>query len=212
VSSIRILLGTVPHQPSEDLKRRIMPQNSAVNSKLVLVVAGGIAAAAIIIFVVMGSGTFRLPGSSTGQTVQTQPLDLQLSIREVRAEMEDEKTADLHVAFNVFNPNRGTAILETIHYTVFIGNLKMTTGDIGVSPEGFVASQGGIFPVVSNTTVTLKDSKPSVRNNLTAEAWDSMVSGEAQYRIEGTYAYKLTGTSFQFSAGDREFRFSYPTP
>jgi hypothetical protein len=86
----------------------------------------------------------------------------------------------------------------------------MTSGDIGVSPEGFVASQEGIFPIVSNTTVTLKDSRPSERNNLTADAWDSMFNGEAQYRIEGTFAYKLTGTSFQFSAGEKDFRLTYP--
>ena len=187
-----------------------MPENSTVDSKFIFIVAGGIAAAAIIIFVVMGSGNFRLPGSQTDQVVQTQPLDLQLSLSEVNAEMQDETTADLKVVFNVYNPNRGTAILETIHYSVFVDRLKMSTGDIGVSPEGFVASQEGIFPVVSNTTVTLKDTQPSVRNNLTADAWDSMVKGDAQYRVEGTYSYKLTGTSFQFSAGEKEFLFTYP--
>ena len=186
-----------------------MPENSIVNSKFIFIVAGGIAAAAIVIFFVMGSGSFRLPGFS-GQGAQTPPAELQLSINLVKAEREDERTAALQVAFDVYNPNQGTAILETIHYSVFVDKLKMTTGDIGVSPEGFVASQEGIFPVVSNTTVTLKDTQPSVRNNLTAAAWDSMIEGEAQYRIEGTYSYKLTGTGFQFSGGEKEFLFSYP--
>jgi hypothetical protein len=181
-----------------------------VNSKFIFIVAGGIAAAAIIIYVVMGAGSFALPGLPGGQSVQGPPEELQLSIGEVKAERRDESTASLQVSFNVYNPNRGTAILETIHYSVFIDKLRMTTGDIGVSPEGFVASQEGIFPVVSNSTVTLKDAQPTVRNNLTAAAWDSMIEGGAQYRIEGTYAYKLTGTSFQFSAGEKEFLFSYP--
>jgi LEA14-like dessication related protein len=186
-----------------------MPEKIAVNSKFVFVVAGGIAAAAIIIFVVMGSGLFSL-GSQDGQVAQSQPVELQLSLVDITAEKTDERTADVNVAFNVHNPNRNTAILETIHYTVFIDELKMTSGDIGVSPEGFVASQEGIFPIVSNTTVTLKDSQASERNNLTAEAWDSMVTGDAQYRIEGTIAYKLTGTSFQFSAGEKDFLLMYP--
>ncbi|MGI0037017.1 MAG: hypothetical protein ACRD99_01505, partial [Nitrososphaera sp.] len=133
-----------------------------MNSKFIFIVAGGIAGAAIIIFVVMGSGQFRLPGFPSGQTAQTQPAELQLSINEVKAERQDERTAALQVAFDVYNPNRGTAILETIHYSIFIDKLKMTTGDIGVSPQGFVASQEGIFPVISNTTVTLKDTQPSV--------------------------------------------------
>ena len=195
---------------SEDLKRRLIPQNSIVNSKFIFVVAGGIAAAAIIIFFVMGSGSLRLPGSQTAQVVQTQPLELQLSLNEVSAEMQDEQTADLRVSFDVYNPNRGTALLETIHYSVFIDKLKMTTGDIGASPEGFVASQEGIFPIVSNTTVTLRDMQPSVRNNLNADEWDNMVSGDAQFRVQGTYSYKLTGSGFQFSAGEKEFLFTYP--
>jgi LEA14-like dessication related protein len=180
-----------------------------VNSKFIFIVAGGIAAAAVVIFVLMGSG-IRLPGSQTDQVVQTQPLELQLSLNEVMAEMQDEETADLRVSFDVYNPNRGTALLETIHYSVYIDRIKMTTGDIGASPEGFVASQEGIFPVVSNTTVTLRDTQPSIRNNLTAEEWDSMVAGDAQYRVEGLYSYKLTGTGFQFSAGEKEFLFTYP--
>ena len=187
-----------------------MPENSAVNSKFVLAVAGGIAGAAIILFVVMGSGIFNFSRSPTGQVAQSQPLDLQLSLVDVKPERTDERTADLNIAFNVYNPNRNTAILETIHYTIYIDKLKMTSGDIGVSPEGFVASQEGIFPIVSNTTVTLKDSRPSERNNLTAEAWDSMFNGEAQYRFEGTFAYKLTGTSFQFSAGEKDFLLTHP--
>jgi hypothetical protein len=187
-----------------------MPENSIVNSKFIFIVAGGIAAAAIIIFVVMGSGTLRLPGAQSSQVVQTQPLEVQLSLNEVTAEMQDEQTANLRVSFDAYNPNRGTALLETIHYSVFIDKLKMTTGDIGVSPEGFVASQEGIFPIVSNTTVTLRDTQPSVRNNLTADEWDSMAAGDAQFRVEGTYSYKLTGTGFQFSSGEKDFLFTYP--
>lgn len=182
-----------------------------MNPKIIFGVAGGIAAAAIVLFVVMGPGNFRLPGSFGGQNTQTQLLDLQLSVNEVKvASTEDNRTANLQVAFNVHNPNRNTAILETIHYNVYIGDLRMTTGDIGASPEGFLASQEGIFPIVSNTTLLVKDTRPSIRSNLTAAAWDSMVAGEAQYRVEGIYAYKLTGTSFQFSAGEQPFALPYP--
>lgn len=187
-----------------------MPENSAVNSKFVFVVAGGIAAAAIAIFVVLGSGLFNFSRPQAGGPVQSQLLDLQLSVNAVKAEKTDEKTAAVQVAFDVYNPNRNTAILETIHYTVYIGNLRMTSGDIGASPAGFVDTQGGIFPVIANTTLTLKDSQPALRNNVTAIAWDTMVAGNAQYRIEGSYAYKLADTSFQFSAGEKDFVLSYP--
>jgi hypothetical protein len=180
-----------------------------VNSKVIFGVAGGIAAAAVILFLVMGSGTLRLPGTQP-QSAQMQPLDLQLSIKEVRAERVDNRTATLHVAFDVYNPNRNTAILETIHYSIYVDRSRMTTGDIGTSPEGFLVSQEGIFPIVSNTTVTLKDSQQSARTNSTSVAWDNMVDGQVQFRVEGNYAYKLTGSGFQFSAGEKEFLLTFP--
>lgn len=172
--------------------------------------AGGIAAAAIAIFVLLGPGNLRLPNPSGGSNSPAEVRDLELSISGVSATKTDDRSANLQVVFNLFNPNRNTAILETVHYTVYIENLKMTSGDVGVSPEGFVASQEGIFPVVSNTTLTVKDTRVVIRNNLTASAWDSMVAGEAQYRIEGTYIYRLTASGFQFTAGEKEFVYTYP--
>jgi LEA14-like dessication related protein len=173
-------------------------------------VAGGIAAAAIAIFFLFGSGNLRPQTPSGGQNSPPELQDLQLSIANVTAKKTNDKAASLQVAFNVFNPNRNTAILETVHYTVYIQDLKMTSGDIGSTPEGFLASQEGIYPAVSNTTLALKDTQVATRNNLTASAWDSMVAGEAKYRIEGTYLYKLTATSFQFSTGEKEFSYTFP--
>ena len=221
-STIRICLtDRISQAASEDLKRRRVPENLAVNSKVIFIVAGGIAAAAIVIFFVLGSGSVGPPGQQQLQQQGDQPVaagdaqpgapkPLELSITNVTADKKDDETAGVRVTFDVYNPNRNTAILETIHYTVYVGDLRMTFGDIGISPDGFVATQEGIFPIVSNTTVTLKDTESAVRNNLTATAWDSMVNGEAQYSIKGTYSYKLTGTSFQFSTGEKEFEESFP--
>ena len=87
---------------------------------------------------------------------------------------------------------------------------KMTSGDIGATPEGFVSGQENIFPIVGNSTVTLKDTKVAVRNNLTASSWDSMVDGTAQYRIEGGYSYRLTGSNFQTSYYEKGFTLTFP--
>lgn len=182
-----------------------------MNSKVILGAAGGIAAAAIVLFFVMGSGGIRFPGSPDGQNQQPQLQDLQLSVNDIKASRgADNKTANLEVSFNVHNPNRNTAILESIHYNVYIGDLRMTSGDIGSSPQGFLASQEGIFPVVSNTTLLVKDTRPAVRTTVTAAAWDSMLAGDAQFRVEGFFAYKLTGSGFQFSAGEKDFVLTHP--
>jgi hypothetical protein len=182
-----------------------------VNTKAIYAAAGGIAVAAIAIFFIMGIGNFRPLGNSEAPgTSQIQIADLQLGLRDIIVERTDEENANVQVVFDAYNPNRGTAILETIHYTLNVGQYEMTTGDIGVSPEGFVAGQEDIFPIVGNSTVTLRDTQVAVRNNLTASSWDSMVDGTGEYRVEGNYSYRLTGSNFQTSYYEKEFALTFP--
>ena len=183
-----------------------------VNTKVIYVAAGCIAAAAIAVFFIMGMGNFRPLGNNEAlpSESQTQIADLQLGLQDIVVEATDEENATVQVVFDVHNPNRSTAILEMIHYTLNVGQYQMTTGDIGISPEGFVSGQEDIFPIVGNSTVTLKDTKVAVRNNLTASSWDSMVDGTGQYRVEGSYSYRLTGSNFQTSYFEKEFALTFP--
>jgi hypothetical protein len=183
-----------------------------VNTKVIYVAAGCIAAAAIAVFFIMGMGNFRPLGNNEAlpSESQTQIADLQLGLQDIVVEATDEENATVQVVFDVHNPNRSTAILETIHYTLNVGQYQMTTGDIGISPEGFVSGQEDMFPIVGNSTVTLKDTKVAVRNNLTASSWDSMVDGTGQYRVEGSYSYRLTGSNFQTSYFEKEFALTFP--
>jgi NADPH:quinone reductase-like Zn-dependent oxidoreductase len=187
-------------------------KGTVVNTKVIYAATGGIAAAAIAIFFIMGMGNFRFPGSSdnTPGAAQTQQADLQLGLKDIVVNKTDDENANVQVVFDVHNPNRSTALLETVHYTLHVGQYQMTTGDIGVSPEGFVAGQESTFPIVGNTTVTLKDTQVAARNNLTASSWDSMVDGTAQYRVEGSYSYRLTGSNFQTSYYEKEFTLTFP--
>ena len=183
-----------------------------VNTKVIYVAAGCIAAAAIAVFFIMGMGNFRPLGNNEAlpSESQTQIADLQLGLQDIVVEATDEENATVQVVFDVHNPNRSTSLLEMIHYTLNVGQYQMTTGDIGISPEGFVSGQEDIFPIVGNSTVTLKDTKVAVRNNLTASSWDSMVDGTGQYRVEGSYSYRLTGSNFQTSYFEKEFALTFP--
>jgi hypothetical protein len=183
-----------------------------VNTKVIYVAAGGIAAAAIAVFFIMGMGNFMPLGNNEAppSESQTQIADLQLGLQDIVVEATDEENATVQVVFDIHNPNRSTALLEAIHYVLNVGQYQMITGDIGISPEGFVAGQEDIFPIIGNSTVTLKDTKVAVRNNLTASSWDSMVDGTGQYRVEGSYSYRLTGSNFQTSYFEKEFELTFP--
>jgi hypothetical protein len=183
-------------------------KKAIVNTKVLYAAAGGIAVAAIAIFFVLGSGNIRLPGGQQAAPVQV--TNVTLALDDIIVRQTDDRNADVQVVFTAHNPNRGTAILETIHYTLHVGEYQMTSGDIGTSPEGFVASQAGTFTIVGNTTITLKDTQVAARNNLTAASWDSMVEGDAQYRVEGHYIYRVTGGNFETTPGEQDFIMTFP--
>jgi LEA14-like dessication related protein len=180
-----------------------------VNPKAIYAAGAGIAAAALAIFFILGPGNIRLPGMQENNS-SFQLANLTIALKEVSAERLDEKNANVVVAFTVHNPNRSAAILETIHYSLFVDQFQMTSGDIGESPEGFVASQAGTFTIVSNSTTTLSDSTVVGRNNLTASAWDSMINETAQYRVEGNYMYRITGANFETTPGEMPFNLNFP--
>jgi hypothetical protein len=193
-----------------------------VNTKAIYAAAGGIAAAAIAILFVIGLENFNNSTSNNnpnGQNAQNLPTatvqnqtnaQLQLTLKNIIVNKTDDKDASVQVIFNATNPSKNTITLETIHYTVYVGQFKMTSGDIGQSPEGFVGNQADVFPIVEESTVTLKDKQVAVRNDLTANNWDNMVLGTARYRVEGAYSYTSTGSNFQTSYGEKDFNMTFP--
>ena len=182
-----------------------------MNTKAIYAAGGGIAAVAVAIFIIMSTGIFS-NNNSSGQGFNQGALmnieAIKLSIKNVAANETADRIAEIQVAFDAYNPNMGTVILEAIGYNVFVDNMRMVSGDIGEKPEGFVASQEGIYPIIGNGTVTLKDVQTVERNDMNAAIWDKVVDGSASYIINGTYSYKQT-SSFQATGGDKEFQLAF---
>jgi hypothetical protein len=182
-----------------------------MNTKAIYAAGGGIAAVAVAIFLIMSTGIFS-NNNSSGQGFNQGALmnieAIKLSIKNVAANETADRIAEIQVAFDAYNPNMGTVILEAIGYNVFVDNMRVVSGDIGEKPEGFVASQEGIYPIIGNGTVTLKDVQTVERNDMNAAIWDKLVDGSASYIINGTYSYKQT-SSFQATGGDKEFQLAF---
>jgi hypothetical protein len=183
-----------------------------MNTKAIYAAGGGIAAVAVAIFFIMNTGLFNnlnFSGQGFNQGAMMTAEAIKLSLKNVAINQSTDKTAEIHVVFDAYNPNMGTVILEAIRYNVFVDNIRLISGDIGQKPEGFVSSQEGVYPVIGNGTVTLKDVKNLQRNSMNGAIWDKVVNGNASYTINGTYSYRQT-SSFQATAGDTEFRLSFP--
>lgn len=135
----------------------------------------------------------------------------ELSIKDLRTGIAGDGKGNFSIIFNVFNPNKGTVIIESISYNVYSNSTRIASGDIGNRPEGFVDSQDSIFPVIGNGTLILKDKKiiqsskdlnlSQIANNINA----------SKYLVNGTYFFKQTG-SFQSTGGEQQFSINYPHP
>ena len=134
-----------------------------------------------------------------------------LSIKNITMNIVDDKTGNLSIIFDVYNPNKITIMIESISYNVYSNSTRLVSGDIGQRPEGFIDSQDSIFPVIGNGTLILKDKKvidTSRGLNLSQIATNN---GTSQFLVNGTSSFKQT-SSFQSTGGDQEFSIVYPKP
>jgi hypothetical protein len=191
------------------------------------VVATGIIVAviAIVIYFAVSSSNFlsseisRLgiasmnftEGSIFNQDAIKDPLPPELSIKDITAKIVDGDTGNFSIIFNVFNPNKGTIMFESISYNVYSNSTRIVSGDIGNRPEGFVDSQDSIFPVIGNGTLILKDKRIIENNNnlnLSQFAGNDELS---EFLVNGSYFFKQTG-SFQSTGGEQIFNINYTRP
>ena len=134
-----------------------------------------------------------------------------LSIKNITTNIVDDKTGNLSIIFDVYNPNKITIMIESISYNVYSNSTRIVSGDIGQRPEGFIDSQDSIFPVIGNGTLILKDKKvidTSRGLNLSQIATNN---GTSQFLVNGTSSFKQT-SSFQSTGGEQEFSIVYPKP
>lgn len=191
------------------------------------IVATGIIVAviAIVIYFAVSSSNFLsseisrlgianmnfIEGSIFNQDAIKDPLPPELSIKDITAKIVDGNTGNFSIIFNVFNPNKGTIMLESISYNVYSNSTRIVSGDIGNRPEGFVDSQDSIFPVIGNGTLILKDKRIIENNNnlnLSQFAGNDELS---EFLVNGSYFFKQTG-SFQSTGGEQTFNINYTRP
>lgn len=135
----------------------------------------------------------------------------ELSIKDIRAQIMDDNTGNFSIIFNVFNPNKGTVIFESISYNVYSNSTRIVSGDIGNRPEGFVDSQDSIFPVIGNGTLILKDKKIIDTSNNLNLSQISRNNELSEFLVNGSYFFKQTG-SFQSTGGEQSFSINYTHP
>lgn len=149
-------------------------------------------------------------GSSEIQSEDRNDNPIVISIKNITVEPTDSSHSNLQIAFDAYNPNRGTIILESIQYKVLINNSEVASGEIGERLEGFLESQDNVFPVIGSGNVTLKDTDLLARNSENSDLWNRLSMNQIDsYQVNGTYSFSQTST-LQASGGDRPFTLNFP--
>lgn len=199
--------------PKEQLYKELCSIFDCMKKKAMYALGIGIAAVAVVIFIILRITT---PSDTTSTEVQPtdnqnaldNPQGVDVSIENVSAERDQDNGINIQIQFRAFNPNESTVILEAITYNLFTNNSRIVSGDIGEKLEGFVASQESVFPIIPNSTITLKDSHRLLPNELAPNNLTEILDGKAHYIINGTYSYKQT-SSIQAIGADRDFELTF---
>jgi len=125
------------------------------------------------------------------------------------------------IALDVYNPNKGAALLETLSYSIYFDNVRLVSADIGAKPEGFVDSLGSVYTIIGNQTITLKDRQPIIEEGVslfnsngtlildTNNNVPTTQNSSDSFVINGTFATSLNRGS-QTQASEHVFNLQFP--
>ena len=179
-----------------------------MNSRIVVGGAAGVLIAIIVVFTLTGNsiisdveGGFFAP---SGQAQQVLPISVELfdlSILEVT-----DKQATLEIKFMFSNPNFKSVMLQHVKYSIYHNDAKMVIGEIGSSPEGFLASPN-YFIITNERPVAIGEKITITNTGNTPEIWSALESNELNWRVSGEAFFNLSS----ITAGQEnilEFNFS----
>jgi hypothetical protein len=147
--------------------------------------------------------------------------NLTVSVKSINV-VSENNVQSLQIALNVHNPNKGSAILETLNYNVYLNNVRLASADIGTKPEGFIDSLSSVYPIIGNQTITLKDAQPLTSEGSSLFNSNGVLINDSKsnsskpqnlssnfYIVNGTFSTTLTrGTQSQSS--ETPFNLQFP--
>ena len=171
--------------------KKYAQESKPVNPRIFVGAAAGALAVILVVFTLTGTsivsdveGGFFAPS-----TQEVLPLEIELfdfSVLEIT-----EKQATLEIKFKVSNPNFKSVMLQHIKYSVYHNDARITAGEIGTAPEGFLASPN--YYIILNERPSLIGEKFTIRNTgNTPELWETLAKNELNWRVSGEAFFNLS--------------------
>lgn len=164
-----------------------------VSKGLVGAAAGGAGILAALAFMAM-SGFFPGPGAQLqppmqqgGTTAAPQGMqDVVLSLTSIQVQKIDAENVKIEVAFDVFNPNRRTLVLQIIEYNLIANGIGIAQSSIGERLEGLVTGTG-VYYVVPDLPLTLKDTIKLRKTEIFSPIWNDLQNDNVDWRVSGSF-------------------------
>jgi len=162
-----------------------------VNPRIFVGAVAGVLAVILVMFTLTGTsvvsdveGGFFSP--STQEVLQLTMDLIDFSMLEVT-----EKQATLKIKFKVSNPNFKSVMLQHIKYSVYHNDARIAVGELGASPEGFLASPN--YFIILNERPSLIGEKFTITNTgNTPELWETLNKNELNWRVTGQAFFNLS--------------------
>ena len=171
--------------------KKYTQESKPVNPRIFVGAAAGALAVILVVFTLTGTsivsdveGGFFAPS-----TQEVLPLEIELfdfSVLEIT-----EKQATLEIKFKVSNPNFKSVMLQHIKYSVYHDDVRITAGELGSSPEGFLSSPN--YFIILNERPSIIGEKFTIMNTgNTPELWEVLTKNELNWRVSGEAFFNLS--------------------
>ena len=171
--------------------KKCIQGSKLVNPRIFVGAAAGVLAVILVAFTLTGTTVVSDVGGGffSPETQEVLPLEIELfdfSILEIT-----EKQATLEIKFKVSNPNYKSIMLQHLKYSVYHNNDRIAVGELGATPEGFLASPN-YYVITSERPVPLGEKFTIINTGNNPELWEALSKNELSWRISGEAFFNLS--------------------
>jgi len=181
-----------------------------MNPRIFVGAAAGVLVVIIVVFTLTGTSVVSdVEGGFFAPSAQQQVFPLEIELFDLSILEVTEKQATLEIKFKVSNPNFKSVMLQHIKYSVYHNDARIVAGELGASPEGFLASPN--YYIILNERPSIIGEKFTIMNTgNTPELWETLTKNELNWRVSGKAFFNLSSitagqenvTKFDFSKND----------
>ncbi|MFQ5497762.1 MAG: hypothetical protein ACE5DU_07760 [Nitrosopumilus sp.] len=132
--------------------------------------------------------------SETQIIQQTKPLEIEL--KDISISKISERSATIEIAFEIFNPNPRSVIVQTMDYQLFETGYseseQISGGQIGSRPQGMVEFGSNYYTLLGENSIVLRDKIILKNTGNTPSLWKDFEENTASWKVSGDVFYNLS--------------------